>query len=307
MTFFRRTLVTFSIVTLAFLALQAQGGDEPVWTGSYGWPNGIQIHSGHGTIPAGPSDWGKVGGGTAGMPGKGTYGFCRFLTFPSGITILYEFHARPVPDQEGVYEITLRPHELTSDQAASWRVDRNLVDAAFLQKYPAPFIVKDGEVIAIEVAENPNTGQKLVDYFVVSKGEPFLRTNLERKASQAREFRVEDVELSVFDYDIRRNESSLYKSSGGCGGRYVWIYIPGVGRFTFTLAPPPAGSGFEPTALASGKQITFRYDGDLYEWLSKRKIVPGEGLFNIWMKFDQPEWNENHFVVGASDAAPRVK
>ncbi|RPI19778.1 MAG: hypothetical protein EHM61_28145 [Acidobacteria bacterium] len=313
----RFVFMTFSILALASLPLQAQGEDEPEWKGSRRWADGTEIHSGHGTIPAGPSDWAKTGGGTAGLPGTGSYGFCRFLTFPGGITILYEFQARPVPDREGLYEITLRPHQLTPEQAALWRIDRNLIDAKFLQKYPAPFVVKDSEVIAIELAENPNTGQKLVDYFLVSKGKPFLRSNLERKAAQARDFRVEDVEISVVDYDLRRNESSVYRSGGGCAGRYVWISIPGVGRFTFTLAPPPAGTGFEQTALASGEQITFRHGEDLYEWLSKQKIVPGEGVFNVWMKFDQPGWaemgfdqvggKELRFVVGAYDGVPSVK
>jgi hypothetical protein len=62
--------------------------------------------------------------------------------------------------------------------------------------------------------------------------------------------------------------------------------IPQVGRAIFTLIAPPEGSGFTQTAVANENQLVFWIDGVQYEWLSKSRIVPAEGSFHIWMKFD---------------------
>lgn len=297
----RLLLVGFSLLALLVFPLHGQGEDEPIWTGSHGYKD-VRIQIGHGTIPAGAADWiptSSVSGGTKQTEGGGLY---RFLTFANGTTILYEFRARPLPDEDGAFEVTIGPFTPTPKQAESWKIDRNSVETEFMRKYAAPFVVRDNEVIALEIAANPQTGQKLVHYYVVSKGKPFLRADLEGKASQAREFRVEDVELRVFDYDLRRNGESLYRSQGGCSGKFVSIMIPDVGRFTFTLAPPPPEAGFEPTALAKTAQISFRHREDKYEWLSREQIVPGDGLFTVWMRVDPPEGSYG-FSVGASSRA----
>ena len=299
----RSLLVSLSVFALLAFPLYGQGEDEPIWTGSHVYKD-VQIHTGYGTIPAGATDWvptQSVSGGTKQTEGVGLY---RFLTFASGITILYEFRARPLPDQENAFEVTIGPYTPTEKQAASWKIDLNTVETRFLRKYPAPFVVKENEVIALEVGENPKTGQKLVHYYVVSKGRPFLRANLERTADQAREFRVEDVELAVFDYDLRRNGASLYRSGGGCSGKYIAIMIPNVGRFWFTLTPPPVEARFEPSALVKDGQLWFRHGEDVYEWLSTQDIVPGDGLFNVWMRFDPPLGGQT-FSVAASNRPPK--
>ncbi|RPJ87476.1 MAG: hypothetical protein EHM18_00960 [Acidobacteria bacterium] len=300
----RSLLVGFSVFTLLAFPLFGQDEDEPIWTGSHGYKE-VRIHIGHGTIPAGGTDWvptSSVSGGIKQAEGGGLY---RFMTFASGITILYEFSARPLPDKDGSFEVTIGPYVPTLQQAESWKIDPRSVETGFMRKYPAPFVVKDNETIALEVAENPKTGQKLVHYYVVSKGKPFLRSNLERKAAKAREFRVQDVELRVFDYDLRRNGASLYRSGGGCSGKYIAILIPDVGRFWFTLTPPPVEARFEPSALVKDGQLWFRYGEDVYEWLSPEHIVPGDGLFNIWMRFDPPEGRQSSFSVAASSRPPR--
>lgn len=297
----RSLLVGFSVFMLLAFPLYARREDDPIWTGSHGY-KGFEIHDGYGTFPPGGPHWATTNnesGGTRQAEGIGVY---RYLTFTNGITILYEIKARPLPDQEGSFEVTIGPYMPTPKQAAAWKIDINSVETRFLRKYPAPFVVKENEVIAIDVAENPKTGQKFVHYYVVSKGRPFLITNLERKASQAREFRVEDVHLSVFDYDLRRNGSSVYRSLGGCTGRYVSINIPDVGRFTFTLTPPPPEAGFQPSALVKDGQLSFKHGEDSYEWLAKADIVPGDGLFNVWMRVDPPRGPS--VWVGASSGPP---
>ncbi len=299
----RSLLGAFSVFTLLAFPVCGQDEDEPTWTGAIGYKD-LEIHTGEGTIPAGVRDWHPIHNQSGGIRQAEGVGLYRYLQFANGITILYQLSARPLPDQEGSFEVTIGPYMPTPLQAESWHIDLNAVEKRFLQKYPAPFVVQDNDVIAIEIAENPKTGQKLVHYFVVSKGRPFLRTNLERQADRAREFRVEDVEMRVFDYDIRRNGVSLYKSRGGCSGKYVSITILDVGQFTFTLTPPPVQAGFEPSALVKDGQLWFRHGQDTYEWLSKQDIVPGDGLFNVWVKFE-PRKATHGFSVGASSGPPR--
>ncbi len=298
MTSVRLLLTGCSLLALLVSPLSGQD-DDPTWTGATVYRDGIEIHTGHGTIPAGGTDWAKVRRNSQGV--KEGYGFYRSLTFPSGETIVYQFTARPLPEKEGLYEITLSPFRPSAVQAQTWGIDQNSLDAKFFQRYPSPFIVKDGEVTAIEVAENTKTGHKLVEYYLVSKGKPYKRGNLQIAAAAARDFQLEDVEIRVWEYDIRRNGVSLHRG-GGCSGKYIWIEIPDVGRFSFTLVPSSVSAGFEPTALVRGQQISFQHGTDLYEWLSKEQVAPGDGLFKLWVRFDASK--PAGFSHGASGRPP---
>ena len=75
----------------------------------------------------------------------------------------------------------LRPHQLTEDEAASWRVDRNLVDVRFLEKYPAPFQVNDGEVWVYNIHIKPYSHRGYADHEPTRKRKLLLHRQEIRK------------------------------------------------------------------------------------------------------------------------------
>jgi hypothetical protein len=111
------------------------------------------------------------------------------------------------------------------------------------------------------------------------------RRNPEQLKAEARPLTVDDLTMTVADYEVRRDGEKL-KSGGGASGRYIWLGIPQVGRVIFTLSTPPEGVGFEQTAIVNKGQLIFSIHGVQYEWISKDRIVPAEGSFYVWMKFD---------------------
>ncbi|MGH9841154.1 MAG: hypothetical protein ACREEM_20565 [Blastocatellia bacterium] len=126
-----------------------------------------------------------------------------------------------------------------------------------------------------------------MDFFQISTGALITRRNPDKLKAEARALTLDDLMLTVTGYEVRRNGESLQAAGGGgVSGRYIWLGIPQVGRAIFTLITPPEGSGFAQTATANENQLVFWIDGVQYEWLSKGRIVPADGSFHIWMKFD---------------------
>ena len=296
------TRLLISCLVFLLLALPAAGQEEvPKLTGSHIYKDGIHVSTGYGIIPPETGDRQISFQGSQGTGIPGQYGLYRWIKFADGRTVAYELVILP-SKQPDLFEVALKPALLSPERLSAWKIDPASIDTRFLQKYPVPFTLGESEILAIEVAENKRTGQKFVDYYMVTRGAPFLRADLEKIEQEAREFRAEDAEISVMDFDLRVNGTSLQRSGGGVRGKFIWINIPDVGRFTFTLTPPPQSAGFEPKALVKGKQILFRVGEDRYEWLAKEQIAPGSGIYYLWMRHDPSQ--DSRFVRGASDGLP---
>jgi hypothetical protein len=180
----------------------------------------------------------------------------------------------------------MQAHEPTPAQVERWKIDPSRVEKGFLSKYTQPITLNDGDIIALDVLVDPRTQAKLVDFFQISTGPPITRRNPDKLKAEARALTLDDLTLAVTGYEVRRNGEGLYTGGGGASGRYIWLGIPQVGRAIFTMTTPPEGSGFEQTAIANEKQLVFWVNGVQYELLSKERIVPAEGSFYVWLKFD---------------------
>src|SRR5262249_5491715 len=185
-----------------------------------------------------------------------------------------------------LFEVSLQAHEPTPEQVEKWGIDPTRVENGFLSKYKDPITINEGDIISVDALVEPRTGAKLVDYFQISTGEPIKRRNPDKLKAEARALTLEDLVLTVDNYEVRRNGEKLKGGGGGAAGRYIWLGIPQVGRAIFTLSTPPEGSGFQQTAIVNGQQLVFWIDGVQYEWLSKSRIVTAAGSFQVWMKFD---------------------
>ncbi|MEK6280061.1 MAG: hypothetical protein AABN95_06870 [Acidobacteriota bacterium] len=311
-------VLTFPVLT-AFMTLAVAGQDRPVWQGGVSFRDGTVIKMGVGVVPAGALDLGPVSPGV--VVGKmapnelDVNPFIRMLKLGDGRVAIYQVRVKPLKDRRS-FEVTLRSVVPTAQEAKEWSVDTTRIESSFLRNYEKPIIVDNGDTLAIEVMGNPRTGVKLVDYFLISDGPvPEVESNRDTLARQAKMLAMEDIELSVFSFDIRKNGKSIFKSQGGVRGRFIWLDIPGVGRFLFSLTPRSEEGGFVKTAYVTGQQISFSHGPDQYEVVTNQPIVHASGVYNLWMLFDPtysaPTINPfrgqgDAFSVGAADDFPGV-
>lgn len=314
-----RIALTVSLFT-SLMAFNAAAQDRPIWQSAVSFPDGTVIKMGVGLIPAGAADPVAVNPGVVvgrmatneidGNP------FIRMLKLGDGRVAIYEVRVKPLK-QKRQFEVTLRSFTPTAEEAKEWSVDGARVESGFLSNYTKPIIVDDGDTLAIEVLGNRRTGVRLVDYFLISdRPVTEVEKNRDTLAKQARLLLMEDIELSVLGFGLRRNGKSIYKSEGGVRGRFIWLDVPGVGRFLFSLTPRSEAGGFVKAGYVTGQQISFSHGNDQYEVVTSQPIIPASGVFNLWMLFDAtlslPTTNPfrgegDGFSFGAADDFPGIE
>jgi hypothetical protein len=310
---------TVAVLT-AFVAFDVAAQDRPVWQGGVSFRDGTVIKMGVGIVPADAIDLKDHGTGTVvGMMAPNepdVHPFIRMIKLGERRVALYMVRVKPLKGR-GQFEVTLRSVTPTPKQATDWNIDGAKVEADFLRHYEKPIIVDNGDTLAIEVLGNPRTGARLVDYFLISdRPVPEVESNRDTLARRAKLLAMEDIELSVFGFDIRRNGKSIYKSEGGVRGRFIWLDVPGAGRFLFSLMPRAESGGFTKAAYVTAQQISFSHGADQYEVVTNEPIVYASGVFNLWMLFDptfsSPSSNPfpgqgEGFRFGAADDFPGVE
>lgn len=174
-------------------------------------------------------------------------------------------------------------------------------------RYPGPQIIEDGDTIALDVLVNPKTGVKFADRITVSSQELSQSDGSDRK-QQARDFSLNDVELKVSDYQLLVNGKQLTSkiTQSGVAGPLIWVYIPGHGRFAFSIKPLPEHN-FEKVGLVEENKIVFTIKGERFEWRSKEPIlgIAGGGGFNVYVRHD-PHFKPK-FAMGGRQTADQNK
>jgi len=171
---------------------------------------------------------------------------------------------------------------------------------ATFPKSTTPQTLDDGDVVSLELLVNHESGAKIVDVVSVTFDRKTLReSNLE---SAPKDFTLDAVALGVKNYSllINGNELSKSKSHIGCSGALLWLYIPGRGRFIFSLVPRD-GYDFQKIAVLDENKITFTIDGEHYEWVSSTSILPSGGTWNLWVLRD----TKYTPLFSAEDTPPR--
>jgi hypothetical protein len=312
-----KKVVQLCLSAAAFLLLSRPcAAQEIVWGGGVGFGN-AKIRHGMASMPDGVL---KFEHQTLNVKSnnRDIASVVRAFRLADGRSVVYKLAVKRL-ENVARFEVLLQAYEPTPEQVEKWRIDPARVENGFLSKYTQPIMLDDGDIISVDVLVEPRTGAKLIDYFQIFTGEPITRRNPDKLKAEARALTLEDLILTVDNYEVRRNGEKLKSSGGGASGRYIWLDIPHVGRAIFTLATPPEGSGFQQTAIVNGQQLVFWIDSVQYEWLSKSKIVTADGSFRVWMKFDPtpslppnlpPEVLErirSGWSVGASDKSPTEK
>lgn len=299
------------------MALDVAAQDRPVWQSGVSFRDGTVIKMGVGFLPAGALEVSPstvVVGKT--LPDEtDSHPFIRILRLDDGRVAMYEVRVRPLK-QKRQFEVKLRSVTPTPQEAKDWGVDAARVESSFLRNYEAPIIVDNGDTLAIEVMRNPRTSVKLVDYFLISdRPVPEVENSRERLAKQAKVLATEDIELSLFGFEIRKNGKSILKREGGMRGRFVWLDMPDIGRFIFSLTPNSEAGGFLKAAYVTSQQISFSHGADQYDLITNEPIIHASGVYDVWMLFDptftlpisNPFKGQNGFSSGAADNFPGVK
>jgi hypothetical protein len=104
-----------------------------------------------------------------------------------------------------------------------------------------------------------------------------------------RGFRAGDAELHALAWTITRNGSPAGATPRAAAhGRLLYLYLPGNGRYIFSLVPQPE-LGFIRAGQVSGNLLQWTSDGDTFRVESTAPIIATGGPFYIYMLHD-PDW-----------------
>lgn len=149
-------------------------------------------------------------------------------------------------------------------------------------------VIGDGDELALDLLVNRDTGIKIVDLVKVSSV-PFRSNEVPFAYPPPRDFTLNNVELALHDFKLRINgeEVATKNLARECKGALVWFYVPGRGRFIFSLAPH-TGYDFRKVGVIEDSKISFALDGINYEWISREPVITASnGKWNLWVLHDK--------------------
>ena len=151
---------------------------------------------------------------------------------------------------------------------------------ATFPKSTTPQTLDDGDAVSLDLLVNAESGVKIVDVVSVTFDRSTLRDSHPESAPK-------DFTLSIKNYSllINGNLVNKSKSSIGCTGALLWLYVPDRGRFIFSLVPRE-GYDFAKIAVLDENKIEFTVNGERYEWVSGASILPNGGTWNLWVLHD---------------------
>jgi hypothetical protein len=209
-------------------------------------------------------------------------------------------------DGSDALQVRIEPFSLSATELAEMRsVDPSWTPIPLL-KYPFVPDVRAGDTVAIDLLENPATGQKVVDYLVFKRSNPPAAAEI----SPLADLSLIEVELRLQDFRISVNGTVLETSTrlgGSISGAALWFYLPERGRFVMSLVPNPK-LGFRRAGEVSNRSLTFTEGSERYDIHSTGRIVPAWGRFNLYVLHD-PKWrptrgeSNSPLIVGAADRA----
>ena len=179
---------------------------------------------------------------------------------------------------------------------------------------PEPRVVRDGDIISIELMTNAATGDKLIDDITIQSfsqrptiGPPVLpglqglpglsgaRAPLGSRAiptveGTARDFSAADAEMRLNQPQATLNGTRQSTTGRGSNvmGSLVWFYLPGRGRYILSLVPRPE-LDFQRAGEVRGGAITLTLGGDAITLESPLEIATGNAPYNLYVLRD-PEW-----------------
>lgn len=184
----------------------------------------------------------------------------------------YDITAEILPEA-GAYRLSFEPSAAGPEPRGNWK-------RIFPSWLPSPQVVRDGGMVAVELYTDENTGRRLVEY--VHIGHPSAGLPLRKEA--ARDIFDGDAKIQVAQGRLSVN--GLAQEPRTVADASVWCYLPGRGRFEFSLRSKP---GFVKSGELQGQALMFHAGRDIVQIESSERIAPGSGTYNVYVRED-PSW-----------------
>ena len=213
------------------------------------------------------------------------------------------------------YRIAFGPLSFTPELQSILGEDAKTWKLLPAPRFPAPRVVRSGDVLELTLLTNDAQRQQLSEY--VTLQEP-RRTGFNYEPPREftfaggtpRDFASGDVELQLQEPRVNTTYPSTtapqsaplewvsrdgsgqtaFKSPGSASGPILWIYLPGRGRFLLSLTPR---TEFRRAGEVRGSSLRFTVDGQTYDVWSSSRIAPATAAFNLYVR-RQPEWKPSY-------------
>jgi len=146
---------------------------------------------------------------------------------------------------------------------------RGFKTPAPLPQYPAPQVVDEGDEILLDLAENPATGQKIVDHVV-------LRYQRSPSQNAPHDLQVGEIPLSLSKPTLLvdgRVAGAQARTRGN--GPILAVPVQDQG-WAYLSIEPHTGYAFQKAGTISGSRVQFSAGGHQYELRSRDYILPSE-------------------------------
>lgn len=139
--------------------------------------------------------------------------------------------------------------------------------------------VKIGEVVTLDILQNPATGEKIYDVLQPLLGEPGPLTVTNGRPRQ---------EISLRDIAVRVNNRTVPAAPSWMIGNAIRVDIPGHGAWVIALQEPhvPEIYAFAAAGRADGKMLRLKMDGDTVEITSGSSVLTQAASGVLWVYHD---------------------
>jgi len=205
----------------------------------------------------------------------------------------YKLHVKPM--SPGLYEAVIGPLTPNGNYVEVFTGD---LSNPVLPKYPKPQHVHDGDTIALDLLVNHDTGQRIVDYILISSQhkDSFVQV-WQDPQKKPRDFTVDDVALQFSNSSLTINGKPYSGAFCVGGGHVVWFDLPGKGRYVLSIMP--RGDYKFQTGVIRDNLVSFTWDNDRYEITTSSSILKNEEPFNVYVLND-PSFPATRGACGGS-------
>jgi len=206
----------------------------------------------------------------------------RFLIDKTTSTYFgYDLMVGPA-DATNRYQATFQP--LTGTEEMVMGISGNpSLKPMMLPKYPPPQMVREGDLISLDLMVSADGTRKITDYveILAPPAAPAFDLNAE-----ARDFTLDDGSVKYGNTEhsfwVNGQARELTAFTGKPGATF-WIAMPGQGRYIVSLSPR---EGFPRTGILHGDTISFQDGGQRYDVRFENSIAGRGKVWNLYVLHD---------------------
>lgn len=163
----------------------------------------------------------------------------------------------------------------------SWQSKKDY-EKVSIPNLPREITVNDGDIVSLDILENPKTKEKIKNYLLVTK-KTYVGPRFADKYI-SKDFSLDDVNVKLKRYEVLINGKNVFRGAG-VSGNNIALYIPGKGRFIFSPFQR-VGYDFKKIGTITNNRLMFSFGTDKYEIVSDSAILGDGGKWNIWVRFE---------------------